>query len=128
MSGAYGPNRRPPNRRPTSGRLDPAVYRRRRLGVALVALLIVAMLVGIISLIGGGGPSGQKSTSHTTTTLTRLRPTGIGYRTVTWTDTNPSAGLVVNPAPGGSAGLRTLVTEIWYPSMGGSRNKPTTDA
>jgi hypothetical protein len=128
VSGAYGPNRRPPNRRPTSGRLDPAVYRRRRLGVALVALLIVAVLVGIISLIGGGGPSSQKSTSHTTTTLARLRATGIGYRTVTWTDTNPSAGLVVNPAPGGSAGPRTLVTEIWYPSIGGSRNKPTTDA
>ena len=47
---------------------------------------------------------------------------------MTWTDTNPSAGLVVNPAPGGSAGPRTLVTEIWYPSIGGSRNKPTTDA
>ncbi len=122
MSGAYGPNRRP-----TSRRADPAVYRRRRLGVALVALLIVAMLVGIISLVGGGGPSSQKSTSLTTTTLTRLRPTGIGYRTVTWTDTNPSAGLVVNPAPGGGAGPRTLVTEIWYPSIGGSRNKPTTD-
>ena len=72
MSGAYGPNRWPPNRRPTSRRLDPAVYRRRRLGVALVALLIVAVLVGIISLIGGGGPSSQKSTSHTTTTLARL--------------------------------------------------------
>jgi len=30
----------------------------------------------------------------------RLRPTGIGLKTVTWTDTDPNAGLVVNPAPG----------------------------
>jgi fermentation-respiration switch protein FrsA (DUF1100 family) len=96
--------------------------------VALVALLIVALLVGIISLIGGGGPSTQKPPLRTTTTLPRLQPTGIGLRTVTWTDTNPSAGLVVNPAPGGSAGPRTLVTEIWYPSIGGSEKTPTTGA
>jgi len=115
VSGAYGPSRRP-----TSRRLDPAVYRRRRLGVAMVALLVIAVLVGIVSLIGGGSPSTKKPAPDTKTTLPRLRPTGIGLRTVTWTDTNPSAGLVVNPAPGGSAGPRTLVTEIWYPSIGGS--------
>jgi hypothetical protein len=51
--------------------------------------------------------------------------TGIGLRTVTWKDTNAAAGLVVNPAPGGSAGPRTLVTEIWYPSVGGSKTRPT---
>lgn len=121
MSGAYGPSRRP-----TSRRLDPAVYRRRRLGVVMVALLVIAVLVGIVSLIGGGSPSTKKPAPDTTTTLPRLRPTGIGLRTVTWTDTNPSAGLVVNPAPGGSAGPRTLVTEIWYPSIGGSEKTPTT--
>jgi len=104
------------------------VYRRRRVGVALVALLIVALVVGIASLVSGGGPSAKKPARSTTTTPTRLRPTGIGLRTVTWTDTNPSAGLVVNPAPGGSAGPRTLVTEIWYPSIGGSEKTPTTGA
>ncbi|MGA2805292.1 MAG: hypothetical protein ABSF89_13030 [Acidimicrobiales bacterium] len=125
MSGAYRPDRRP-----TSRRLDPAVYRRRRVGVCLVALLIVALLVGVISLIGGGGPSSQNNglRTTTTTTLPRLKPTGIGARTVTWTDTNPNAGLVVNPAPGGSAGPRTLVTEIWYPSIGGSSRTPTVGA
>ncbi len=120
VSGAHGPNRRP-----TSRRLDPAVYRRRRLGVAFTAVLIAALLVGLVSLIGDGGPSSRKPGPDTTTTLTRLRPTGIGLRTVTWTDTNPSAGLAVNPAPGGSAGPRTLVTEIWYPSIGGSDKTPT---
>jgi dienelactone hydrolase len=125
VSGAYRPDRRP-----TSRRLDPAVYRRRRVGVCLVALLIVALLVGVISLIGGGGPSSQNNglRTTTTTTLPRLKPTGIGARTVTWTDTNPNAGLVVNPAPGGSAGPRTLVTEIWYPSIGGSSRTPTVGA
>jgi hypothetical protein len=94
-----------------------------------VALVVIAFLVWVISLIGGGGPSNQNNGLHTTTTtLPRLRPTGIGARTVTWTDTNPSAGLVVNPAPGGSAGPRTLVTEIWYPSIGGSPKAPTAGA
>jgi hypothetical protein len=95
--------------------------------VALTAILVAALLVGTVLLIGDGGPSSQKPAPHTTTTtLPRLRPTGIGLKTVTWTDTNPSAGLVVNPAPGGSAGPRTLVTEIWYPSIGGSEKAPTT--
>ena len=125
MSGTYRPDRRPAPRR-----LDPAVYRRRRVGVSLVALLVVALLIGVISLIGGGGPSSKNNGLHTTTTTTlpRLKPTGIGTRTVTWTDTNPDAGLVVNPAPGGSAGPRTLVTEIWYPSLGGSSKTPTAGA
>ena len=66
-------------------------------------------------------------TTHTTTTTTAppVSTTGVGLRTVSWTDSNPAAGLVVNPAPGGSAGPRTLVTEIWYPSVGGSKSHPT---
>ena len=120
VSGTRGPNRRPPARR-----LDPTVYRRRRLAVALAAILIVAVLVGIVSLVVGG-PSAKTGTSSTTTTRGPLiPPSGIGRKTVTWTDTNPSAGLVFNPAPGGSAGPRTLVTEIWYPSIGGSETTPT---
>ena len=120
MSGAYGTNRRP-----RSQRLDPAVYRRRRIGVALTAVVIAALVYGLVSLISNAGTSGGNPPSHTTTTLPHIRPTGIGLRTVTWTDTNPNAGLVVNPAPGGSAGPRTLVTEIWYPSIGGSKKTPT---
>ncbi len=124
MSGTYRPDRRT-----TSRRLDAAVYRRRRVGVSFVALLIVALLVWVITLIAGSGPPSPRTLPTTTsTTLSRLRPTGIGTRTVTWTDTNPDAGLVVNPAPGGSAGPRTLVTEILYPSIGHSGNSPTTGA
>jgi dienelactone hydrolase len=91
------------------------------LAVALTAILIVAVLVGIASLLGGG-PSAKKGTSTTTTTRGPLTPpSGIGSQTVTWTD----AGLVFNPVPGGGAGPRTLVTEIWYPSIGGSETAPT---
>jgi len=122
VSGAYGSSRRPRTRR-----LDPAVYRRRRVGVALTAVVTAALLFGIVSLIEGGGPTSQGPTTSTTTTLPRLRPTGIGLKTVTWTDTDPNAGLVVNPAPGGSAGPRTLVTEIFYPAIGGSMKTPATD-
>jgi len=95
--------------------------------VVLAALLIAAVIVGALSLVGGG--RARKKTRHPTTTTTTTRPSeslGIGLRTVTWTDTNPSAGLVVNP--GGSAGPRTLVTEIWYPSIAGSKVAPTTGA
>ena len=123
MSGAYRPDRRPSGRR-----LDPVVYRRRRVAVGFVSLLIVALLVGIVSLIEGGGSSTRKPSPDTTTTLPPVRVSGIGLKTVTWTDTDPNAGLVVNPAPGGSAGPRTLVTEIWYPSNGGSENRPTIGA
>ena len=121
VSGAYGSNRRPGSRR-----LDPAVYRRRRIGVAVTAVVIAALLYGFVSLVTDAGSSSKNPAAHTTTTLRHIRPTGIGLRTVTWTDTNPSAGLVVNPAPGGSAGPRTLVTEIWYPSVGGSKKAPNT--
>ena len=79
--------------------------------------------------MGGSPKPGTTATTHTTTTTTTTRPvattTGIGLKTVTWTDTIPAAGLVVNPAPGGSAGPRALVTEIWYPSLGGSKTHPT---
>ncbi len=96
------------------------------------ALVAALLLVGIIVLLGRSGPA--KGASHrptTTTTTTTARPPaklGIGLRTVVWTDSNPSAGLVVNPAPGGSAGPRTLVTEIWYPSVGGSAKSPIAGA
>ncbi len=125
MSGPYGSKRR----RPAHRRLDPAVYRRRRFTVAAVGLLLVAAVaIGLISLVGngrGGKNTGATTTSTTTTTTTRPPTIGIGEQTVTWTDTNPSAGLAVNPAPGGSARPRTLVTQIWYPSIGGSDSSPT---
>ena len=60
--------------------------------------------------MGGSPKPGTTATTHTTTTTTTTRPvattTGIGLKTVTWTDTIPAAGLAVNPAPGGSAGPR----------------------
>ena len=100
--------------------------------VAALAALTVVVIIGLIFGIfftGGGAPPAKTETSHSTTTTTRaplIPASGIGLRTVTWTDTNPGAGLVVNPEPGGSPGPRTLVTEIWYPSTGGSETRPTT--
>jgi len=107
------------------------VYRRRRLAAASVVLILAALIVGILVLIGGRTTqkknTAQHSTTTTATTATTQAPSlGIGLRTVTWTDTIKGAGLVVNPAPGGSAGPRTLLTEIWYPSIGGSATAPTT--
>jgi hypothetical protein len=91
------------------------------LAVALTAVLIVAVVVGIASLFAAG-PSAKTGTSSTTTTRGPLTPpSGIGRQSVTWTDT----GLVFNPVQGGAAGPRTLVTEIWYPSIGGSETTPT---
>jgi len=95
------------------------------LAVALAAILIVAG-ARRDRLARRRGPSAKTGTSSTTDDEGPLiPPSGIGRKTVTWTDTNPSAGLVFNPAPGGSAGPRTLVTEIWYPSIGGSETTPT---
>ena len=131
MSGTSGPSQRPPLRRPSPRHYPPAVYWRRRLAVVLGAALVVAVIVGIVSLFGGNpGNSGKgaaTATSRPTTSATTAPApaSGIGLRTVTWTDTDASAGGVVNPAPGGSARPRTLVTEIWYPSIGGSRTRPT---
>jgi dienelactone hydrolase len=103
--------------------------------VGSIALAVVALLVAVFVLIGNGSPS-KKSGSRPTTTTTRPKATtttqagkpGIGLQSVVWTDTNPSAGLVVNPKPGGSAGPRTLDTEIWYPAIGGSAASPTVGA
>ncbi len=98
--------------------------------MVLAIALVVAVIVGLVSLVGGKStPSSSTGSSHpTSTTAVKVAASGIGIRTVTWTDTNTNAGLVVNPAPGGSAGPRTLVTEIWYPSTGGSKTKPTAGA
>jgi len=95
--------------------------------VAVALLVVAALVVGLISIVGNGrGAKNTAQTTTSTTTTTTSPPTiGIGEQTVTWTDTNPSAGLAVNPAPGGSARPRTLVTQIWYPSIGGSDSTPT---
>ena len=89
-------------------------------------------MIGLVSLVGGKSPgtSGTTTTTSpgTTTTGVPVTKTGVGMRTVVWTDTNSSAGAVVNPAPGGSAGARKLVTEIWYPAIGGSKKTPTVRA
>jgi hypothetical protein len=132
VSGASGPARQPPGRRRAAHRYPPSVYRRRRLAAGLTAALVVAVIVGLFSLVGGGSkPSRTTSTTRPTTTTTSSPPAGtvgIGIRTVTWTDTDPHAGAVFNPAPGGSAGPRRLVTEIWYPSAGGSKTAPKAGA
>jgi len=91
----------------------------------LAVILIAAVLVGLVTYALHGKNSGQTPPADTTTTAARTPPSGIGLKTVTWTDANPKAPLVMNPAPGGSAGPRTLVTEIWYPSTGGSKTTPT---
>ena len=125
VSSAGGPPRhRAP--RPGSHRYPPKVYRRRRLAALLSAALLVAVIVGLISLAGGTGGGGTSTTTThkntTSTSPTAAGTVGIGLRTVIWTDTNPHAGGVSNPAPGGSAGPRTLVTDIFYPSVGGSKS------
>jgi dienelactone hydrolase len=93
----------------------------------------VAVVVGVVGLAGGGGGHPGTTTTpprSTTGSTTSAQPgtVGLGLRTVTWTDNNPSAGYVVNPAPGGSAHLRKLVTEVWYPSVGGSSTTPSRGA
>ena len=123
MSGASGLIRQPP-RRPPGRRYPPAVYWRRRLAVLLSLALLVAVIVGLVEVVGGGPPKTVSTTTTsrpTTSTGAPVTKTGVGMRTVVWTDTDTNAGLVVNPAPGGSAGPRKLVTEIWYPSVGGSK-------
>jgi hypothetical protein len=115
--------------RPPPRRYPPAVYFRRRLAAVLSAALLVAVLVGLVTLVGGKSPKAGTTTTTTTrpTTTTSATPaasTGIGLRTVTWVDSDSAAAAVVNPAPNGHAGPRTLVTQIWYPSVGGSRNQP----
>jgi hypothetical protein len=90
--------------------------------VSGVTILLIAMLVLIIWLATDGGSPRKNTASSSTTTTTPVPATGIGLRTVTWTDTNPDAGLVVNPLSGGSAGPRTLITDIWYPSMSRSKS------
>jgi hypothetical protein len=133
VSGASGPARHPA-RHSAPRRYPPKVYRRRRLAAVLSAALVIAVIFGLVSLAGSGsgGPSRttttHNSTSSTSTSLTPSGKVGIGIRTVIWTDTNPHAGGVFNPAPGGSAGPRRLVTEIWYPSAGGSKSAPTAGA
>ncbi len=104
--------------------------------MSLVSLAAVGVLAwGSLVLTGGSGT--KKAGSHpttttkpktTTTTTTQSAKPGIGVKTVVWTDTNPSAGLVVNPMPGGSASPRRLVTQIWYPSLGGSVTSPSVGA
>jgi len=97
----------------------------------LTAALVVAVVIGLVSLAGGGSGPSKTTTTHRSTTSTSLTPSGtvgIGLRTVIWTDTNPRAGGVFNPAPGGSAGPRRLVTEIWYPSTGASKTVPKVGA
>jgi hypothetical protein len=99
--------------------------------VLLATALLVAVIVGVVTLLGGSSspPAAKTGTTHPTTTSPPTAGSSrIGIRTVTWTDDDPSAGLVVNPAPGGHAGPRRLVTQIWYPSTGGSKTKPTTGA
>jgi hypothetical protein len=80
----------------------------------------VVVIVVFGNLFASGGNPGT-----TTTTTRKALPLGIGVKAVTWT--NPK-GLAVNPAPGGSAKHRTLLTEIWYPSLGASRTTPTNNA
>jgi dienelactone hydrolase len=102
------------------------------LAVGTIAVLVVALLVGVALILSGGaapkkGASHSSSTtttakaSSTSTSTTQARAVGIGLQSVTWTNT----GFAVNPEPGGSARPRTLVTQIWYPSIGGSATTPT---
>jgi hypothetical protein len=120
------------HRTPPPRRYPPAVYFRRRVAVILSAALLVAVLVGLVTLVGGTSPKAGTTTTTaektTSTTATPASSTGIGLKTVTWTDTNSAAAAVVNPAPSGSAGPRKLVTEIFYPAKGGSRTGPTVRA
>jgi len=107
------------------------VYRRRRIAVVLSVALLAAVIAGLVSLVGGSGPGASGTTTTTgpgKTTGVRVTKTGVGMRTVVWTDTNTNAGAAVNPAPGGHAGPRKLVTEIWYPAIGGSKKTPTVRA
>jgi hypothetical protein len=93
--------------------------------------LLAAVIAGLVSLVGGSGPGASGTTTTTgpgKTTGVRVTKTGVGMRTVVWTDTNTNAGAAVNPAPGGHAGPRKLVTEIWYPAIGGSKKTPTVRA
>ena len=122
-----------PPRRPPPRRYPPAVYFRRRLAVGLSLALLIAVVVGIFTLVSG--PKAASPTTTTTTTShssTSTAPSnthvGIGLRTVVWVDTNPAAGGVANPLPNGEAGPRKLVTEIWYPALGASKSQPTTRA
>ena len=97
-----------------------------------ITLLVVALIAGLAVLLGGGGVPKKSTTSSSTTTssakttsTTSTTPpsaVGVGLRSVTWTD----AGFAVNPEPGGSARPRTLVTQIYYPSIGGSKTTPAT--
>lgn len=82
------------------------------------------LLVWLVSLVGGGG-SGHKGHETAATSTTRPLTLGVGLRTVTWT--NPH-GLAVSAVPGGSATPRTLVTQIWYPSVGASTTTPSANA
>lgn len=107
------------------------MYRRRRIAVVLSVALLAAVIAGLVSLVGGSGPGASGTTTTTgpgKTTGVRVTKTGVGMRTVVWTDTNTNAGAAVNPAPGGHAGPRKLVTEIWYPAIGGSKKTPTVRA
>jgi len=127
VSGAHGSKRRPAGRQPPRHRrASPAVYRRRRLVAAAGALLAIGLIFVIVELASSGPSHTTAPPQTSTTTTTNVAPTiGIGKQTLTWTDSDPNAGLVVDPAPGGSAGPRTLVTEIWYPALGGSAATPT---
>jgi len=126
VSGASGPIRQSYRRQPPR-RYPPEVYFRRRVVVVLAAALVIAVIVGLVTLGSGNNSANTTTTTsttrpHTTTTATTATTaSGIGIKTVTWTDTNASAALVVNPAPGGYAGRRTFVTEIWYPSTNKSK-------
>ena len=131
-TGRRPPSGRPPARRPTqpsSGgyrrgpRVDPAVYRRRRIAAGIVVVAVLLIFILLVDALFSGG-SGHSST--TTSPSTTKPPTlGVGMRSVTWTDPR---GLAVNPAPNGSATPRTLVTQIWYPSLGASAGAPTPNA
>lgn len=100
----------------------------------VVAALIATTFV-LVSAHGSGHKTGDPTTHPTTThaSTTATPPTtrspapvhGVGIQVVTWTNPN---GLAVNPKPGGSARPRTLITEIWYPSLGGSPTEPTLGA
>lgn len=82
----------------------------------------------IVNLAGGSGGSGGSATTQTTTKKVVRKASGIGVRTVTWTDTTSAAGLAVSPESGGSAKPRTLLTEIWYPSTSRSKTTATNNA
>ncbi|MGA3354181.1 MAG: hypothetical protein ABSD85_13505 [Acidimicrobiales bacterium] len=133
MSGASGPIRQSPRHSPPS-RYPPEVYFRRRLAVILTVALFIALIVGLVTLTSGGNSAKRGTTTttrpHTTTTATTptAGPSGIGVKTVTWTDTNSSAAQVVSPAVGGHSSPRTFVTEIWYPSTHKSKAGPVAGA